>query len=186
MLTGRKAFDSDTPAGVISGIMSRTPAPMSMVREVPPALDRLVAVCLARDPDDRWQTARDLVRELRWIAAGGDATAAERPRPARFDRGRWIGWGLAAVLATVTLVLSFRPGPAALPELRLDIVTPPTDDPVSLAVSPDGRQLVYAARSQDASGLWLRRLDSTDARFLADRNATRQDSRGRPLSAPPG
>src|SRR5207253_8948872 len=72
MLTGRKAFEGKTRASLIGAILKDDPPPVSELQPlVPPALDRVVSTCLAKDPDDRWQTARDLLRELTW--------AAERP-----------------------------------------------------------------------------------------------------------
>src|SRR6516225_9332255 len=61
MLTGKRAFEGSSPASVIAAIMER-PAP-SVAEIAPPALDRVLQICLAKDPDERWQTARDLKRE---------------------------------------------------------------------------------------------------------------------------
>ena len=66
MLTGKRAFEGASPASVIAAIIER-PAP-SIAPLAPPALDRLLQRCLAKDPDDRWQSARDLKAELEWIA----------------------------------------------------------------------------------------------------------------------
>src|SRR5277367_3432732 len=75
MLTGKRAFDGSSPASVIAAIMER-PAP-SIATIAPPALDRLLQRCLAKDPDDRWQSAKDLKAELEWIASSpGDAIAS--------------------------------------------------------------------------------------------------------------
>ena len=74
MLTGRRAFDGGNAASIIAAILER-PAP-SVASVAPPALDRALQRCLAKDPDDRWQSARDLKAELVWIADGG----TEAPR----------------------------------------------------------------------------------------------------------
>ena len=77
MLTGRKAFEGKTQASLISAILKDIPPPVSNLKPLTPAsLDRLVTTCLAKDPDDRWQTARDLLRELQWMAAAGAQAAA--------------------------------------------------------------------------------------------------------------
>jgi eukaryotic-like serine/threonine-protein kinase len=69
MLTGKKAFEADSNAGLMAAILEREPPLLSSVQPLAtPALDRLVGTCLAKDPDDRWQTARDLLRELQWLA----------------------------------------------------------------------------------------------------------------------
>src|SRR5450631_2018202 len=67
MLTGKRAFEGSSPASVIAAIMER-PAP-SIADIAPPALDRVLKRCLAKDPDDRWQSARDVKAELEWIAS---------------------------------------------------------------------------------------------------------------------
>jgi serine/threonine protein kinase len=79
MLTGRPAFEGKTRASLLGAILKDEPPPISKIRPgAPAALDRIVATCLAKEPDDRWQTARDLLRELKWVADGtiADAGAA--------------------------------------------------------------------------------------------------------------
>ena len=72
MATGKKAFEGKSQASLISAILSSDPPPISSLQPMtPPALDRVVKRCLAKEPDDRWQTARDLHQELKWIAEGG-------------------------------------------------------------------------------------------------------------------
>jgi serine/threonine protein kinase len=68
MLTGRKAFEGKSQPSLIAAIMNVDPTPLSaLLPAVPRALDRLVTRCLAKDPDDRWQSAHDLLIQLRWI-----------------------------------------------------------------------------------------------------------------------
>jgi eukaryotic-like serine/threonine-protein kinase len=93
MLTGKRAFEGSSPASVIAAIMER-PAP-SIGDVAPPALDRLLQRCLKKDPDDRWQTARDLKAELEWIAS-----APTEPAPtAVIQKGGRLPWIAAALLA---------------------------------------------------------------------------------------
>src|SRR4029077_4042355 len=69
MLTGRKAFEGKSQASLIGAILQREPPPVSSLQPLsPPALDRIVRTCLTKDPDERWQSACDLTRELTWIA----------------------------------------------------------------------------------------------------------------------
>ena len=102
MLTGKRAFEGASAASIIAAILER-PAP-SIAAVAPPSLDRLLQLCLRKDPDDRWQSARDLKNELQWIAETGVADVSAVGRTA----GRWrrgLGWVTAAVLAAALLSL---------------------------------------------------------------------------------
>ncbi len=72
MVSGKKAFEGDSAASLIAAILEREPPRLSAVQPLaPPALDRIVATCLAKDPDERWQSARDLMRALQWVRDSG-------------------------------------------------------------------------------------------------------------------
>ena len=89
MVTGRKAFQGDNHATLMVAILEREPPPLSSLQpRATPALERIVRTCLAKDPDDRWQTARDLMRELQWLAES-DAEAVDAPATVRQPRRRW-------------------------------------------------------------------------------------------------
>src|SRR5262249_13234720 len=82
MITGRTAFEGKTRASLLGSIPKDAPPRVSARQPLArPALDRIVATCLAKDPDDRYQSARDLLRDMKWIAAGGDAAAASVTSP---------------------------------------------------------------------------------------------------------
>jgi serine/threonine protein kinase len=85
MLTGQHAFEGKTRASLIGAILKDEPPPVSRVQTLAPtSLDRVVATCLAKEPDDRWQTARDLLRELKWVSSGATvATSAPHHRRCR-------------------------------------------------------------------------------------------------------
>src|SRR6266436_1125065 len=69
MVTGKRAFQGNTHASVIASILSSEPPPVSTVEPTsPPALERVIGKCLAKDPDERWQNAGDLASELKWIS----------------------------------------------------------------------------------------------------------------------
>lgn len=173
MLTGQRAFGGRTRASVIAAILDREPPALMSVRpQTPPALNRLVRRCLVKDPDERWQSAHDLREELKWIAAEaieGKAAGSTAP-PVRPDPRPPYAWIVAAVFLLATLALGtallLRPAAPSLPLLRLDVNTPPTADPFSFALSPDGRQLAFVALDGGASKLWLRSLDQMAARPL--------------------
>ena len=78
-LTGKRAFQGKTHLSIVSEILEKDPAPLNVLQPLPPpALESAVRKCLAKDPEERWQNARDLVSELRWIieAVGTSVTAA--------------------------------------------------------------------------------------------------------------
>src|SRR5690349_11475864 len=101
MATGRKAFAGASQASLISSIMKEEPAPISAVLPTsPPALDRVIRKALAKDPEERWQSAGDLGSELKWIAEGGSASGIPAPQVASSRRrAPWLPWVVALVLA---------------------------------------------------------------------------------------
>src|ERR1017187_5207013 len=107
MVTGNRAFQGQSDFSVASAILVKDPEPISASQPLtPPALERTIRVCLAKDPDARWQTAGDLCKELRWIAEGGSQVGVPvvtAVRRALRPRGEWIAGvaGIVAVLATV-------------------------------------------------------------------------------------
>jgi serine/threonine protein kinase len=169
VLTGQKAFEGKTPSSTMAAILATEPRPMRELQPVTPAsLERTVKRALAKDPDDRWQTARDLKAELEWIAAGG--TAQERSsQPAGT---RWLPWILAGVCVLVAAMLSvvhFREKTSASPGvIRLQMSLPENFNGNSLAMSPDGRRLAFQAPGADGKlVVWLRSLDSLESRPVA-------------------
>src|ERR1051326_2473002 len=77
MITGRKAFEGRSQPSVIAAIMNVDPPAISTLHPMTPvALDRVVKVCLAKDPEKRWQTAHDLGIQLQWIVDGGQTGTA--------------------------------------------------------------------------------------------------------------
>src|SRR6185295_15957261 len=111
MLTGRPAFEGKTRASLLGAILKDEPPPVSRVQPVaPPALDRVISTCLAKDPDDRYQTARDLLRELKWVASGASDGATERTvtPPARSNRVAWLVAALLAIALIATAFIALR------------------------------------------------------------------------------
>ena len=87
MLTGKKAFEGKSQASLIGAIMHAEPAAISASQPLtPPALDRIVKVCLAKEPDDRWQSARDLFHELQWVGRDPIQHRAHRTQAALAER----------------------------------------------------------------------------------------------------
>jgi eukaryotic-like serine/threonine-protein kinase len=179
MVTGQRAFEGKSRLSVASAILEKEPAPLTTLKPLtPPALDHAIRNCLAKDPDDRWQTARDLSHQLKWIGEAGSLAGA--PAVAGRSRGTaQIAWGAAAVLlgALIALGIAYfkRTAPPAT-VVRASIL-PPTGNQFadagyegsSPAISPDGKQLVSAVLdSQGKITLWLRSLsDATEGRVLS-------------------
>ena len=98
MATGRRAFPGKTQASVVAAILAAEPQPISTVQPMsPPALDRVVMGCLAKDPEERWQTAHDVKLQLEWIAEGGSQAGIPAPVSARRKLSQNVAWGAAAV-----------------------------------------------------------------------------------------
>jgi len=176
MLTGKPAFSGRTKASMIAAILSSEPPALSTVQPLaPPALERVINQCLAKDPDERWQSAGDIARELKWIAEGGSHSSAVVPAIQRRGRREYVTLGVAglcAVLALLFALLFFISKPQPQPVVRALILpeekTTPliTQDNAGPAVlAPDGSALAYVAMdSNEQTLVWLRKLNETHAR----------------------
>ena len=166
MITGRRAFEGATQAITIANILEHEPPPMAPGESSPPnlsALDHLVRTCLLKDPEERRQTAHDILLELRWLAdlesppKAAEQAAALRLRPA------WVVSALvvfAAVLVSAFLLL--RHSTKAQIQ-RLSFLPPEGASFVANslpAMSPNGRRVVFAALREGKTRLWVRDLDS--------------------------
>jgi Tol biopolymer transport system component len=163
MATGKKAFSGSSQASLISAIMKENPVPIATVHPMsPPALDHVVNTCLAKDPEERWQSAADVKRELRWIGEGSllgiSTPVASRRRAWRVLP--WIGLAIMSTIAAWLALAGPRRAPAPETAFRSSILLPEKARYQSAAISPDGARLVFAAEDEGGiSRLWLRRLD---------------------------
>jgi serine/threonine protein kinase len=170
MVTGKRAFEGKSPASLIGAILKDEPQPIAAMQPMaPPALDRAVRRCLAKDPDERWQSAADLAAELRWIAEEGSrasATIAEPSRPRQL--ARFLPWLLAATFAAAwALWLRSAPDARPLQVQELDVSFPADIEPVpyldrGFALSPDGRMVAMIGVKNGARSLFVRRLESAE------------------------
>jgi eukaryotic-like serine/threonine-protein kinase len=166
MATGRRAFEANTRAGAIGAILHDRPAHLNTLQpELPRALDRAVARCLEKDPENRWQSVRDLKRELESIGGRASTDAWPRPRvPPAIRAGAWLAVAIVAAVALSAAFVHFREPFAGHRVVRLSIVPPlPTGD---FSLSPDGRLLVFTAADHDDGRLWLQPLEAPAAHPL--------------------
>jgi Tol biopolymer transport system component/predicted Ser/Thr protein kinase len=159
MITGKKAFDGKNPASVIAAILQTEPAPLRELQPVAPqSLDRMVRRCLRKDPEQRWQNARDLMLELGSIGVDPAPPAA----PAR----AWLPWTIAAaaILAATAASLLIPRQSATSPRqiVRFTLDTPGLKRVRGPALSPDGARIAFTGDDERGTRrLYLRALDST-------------------------
>jgi eukaryotic-like serine/threonine-protein kinase len=164
MLGGRQTFGGDTITDVLAAVVRQDPDWSTLPADTPSSVRRLLQRCLQKDPTRR---LRD-IGDVRWELEDRDAPPHSVAPAAAIDRGRerlaWIVAILAALagIAGVAAVIMLRPVPSDPPEVRLAFNTPLTSDPLSIAISPDGRDLVFSSFSGGQPRLALRSL-SVDA-----------------------
>src|SRR5579864_2551745 len=168
MLTGKRVFDGKSQASVIAAILER-PAP-SVSDVAPAALDRVLKRCLEKDPENRWQSTRDLKEELEWIAQGPSDESTSGASRGRSTYLAWVAAGVLALVAAATSWIAYRSTrPAQLePLVRLDVDLGRDVDLVAVGgsdviISPDGARIAYLSRGR----LFTRLQDQASATELA-------------------
>ncbi|MGE5277433.1 MAG: protein kinase domain-containing protein [Acidobacteriota bacterium] len=176
MATGQKAFSGKSQASLIGAILRDDPAAISQIAPMtPPALIRVVKTCLAKDPEDRFQTAHDVKLQLQWIAEGGSQAGLPAPVVARRKNREKVAWVVAAVAAVAAGLFAFgyfRRAPVERRAMRSFLLPPEKSafdtsgiNSGALSVSPDGRYVTFSAKGPDGKDvLWLRPLDELAAR----------------------
>jgi len=178
MVTGKPAFNAKSRASLIAAILTTDPPPISQLQPLtPPALERIVKHCLAKDPDERWQSASDLATQFKWMLEGGSQAglaASFAGKQARQQRWAWAiaAIALAAAAIAAAILLRRNPEPAyvvrsviqpeegTLPILTGDFAGPPV-------VSPNNKIVAFSAAGQQGSVLlWVRPLNDIHARAL--------------------
>jgi Tol biopolymer transport system component len=187
MASGKRAFTGKTQASIVAAILAAEPQPISTLQPMtPPALDRVVTTCLAKDPDERFQTAHDLKLQLKWIAEGGSKAGIAAPVAARRKIRERIVWALAAAVVASGLTLAARyyaARPVSESPLLVAVIPPAGVFPDTAGrdgppqISPDGSRIAFvgcktAAASSSMAGstlcsIWLRSLHSADAHEVA-------------------
>lgn len=187
MISGRKTFEGKSRVLLMSAIATAEPRPLIQAQpEVPAALEHIVRTCLEKEPADRWQTTRDLLAELQWVAETGGETAALVPAPvSRSGLGRWrklipalallpaaaLAWPAYRYFASPDGGREFRfrvpPATSARPDDYVFSVTF-VHNQSDFALSPDGRTLAYIARPgfNDRWSMYIRPLNSVTPQKL--------------------
>lgn len=168
-VTGKKAFEGKSHASLIAAIMHVDPPAVSLLQPgTPLALERVVKKCLAKDPADRWQSAKDLLDVLEWSTSGELRAAVTEKRSSGW---RAIGvWSIAVVvvigLAALLVPRLFQPAPGPESSLiRFEIETPAVTAATAIRLSPDGKRLTTVDPSERGN-LWVRSLDQLRGQHL--------------------
>jgi Tol biopolymer transport system component len=170
MVTGKRAFEGRTRTSLIAAIVDREPQPMSVVQPAAPApLERVVAVCLRKDPNDRWQSAHDVKLELESIAAGTSEVAMLHRR-GRSSMPAWITIAVIALAALAAGVAHMRSAHGPVTPQRF-MIAPAEKTSFDLedspaVISPDGSQFLLFVHSDDGDDLVVRPAGSFDYRKL--------------------
>jgi serine/threonine protein kinase/Tol biopolymer transport system component len=171
MTTGRRAFEGKTQLSVISAILHQDPRPISTAQAAASSsLDFVIRTCLAKDPDERFQTAQDVKLQLSWLSQSGGA--ASQPPPTVLGSRRQMAAiiGLAAALLVALGLLFFKmssnpPPSTPLGTTRFSVMLPPgqdlaVDTTQAIVLSPEGTHLAYVAAENGVPHLYVRRLDN--------------------------
>lgn len=173
MITGAKAFEGKSQVSLMAAILEHEPRPISSLVPLSPSLlERVIRKCLAKDPDNRWQSASDLIEALDWIRGGSQETKASETAVPPSKQGQWkafaIGAGiLAFILAVAAGFLMLRKTTES--PMWVSLIPPYTNfSPTpTLALSADGKRIIFSApNATGTDSLWLRSIDSADAREL--------------------
>lgn len=169
MLTGKHAFEGSSPASLIAAMLERE-AP-SVADVAPLALDRTLRRCLEKDPENRWQSARDLKAELEWIAATDFTETQGVSRRALIP---WIAGAVAGAAGGAGVTFAWRRKNTPAPGRPLRFLLPFFEGEwrelgairQTLAISPVGGRVAVIATNERGSVIWVHRLDSLSARPL--------------------
>ena len=177
MLTGKRAFEGKSQISVASAILEKEPEPIRKVQPLTPAsLEHVVQTCLAKTPDNRWQSASDIANELRWIAVTGTATEKSEPLRSISPWRQNLLWGAAvAILLGLFLWSNLREKGAAPAQIIRSFLPPPAETVFDFtgdfsgppAIRQDGTALTFCARSEkERNSLWVQSLDDATPRKL--------------------
>jgi eukaryotic-like serine/threonine-protein kinase len=171
MATGRPAFNGKTRISLIAAILSCDPKPITELAPAsPPSLDRIVKRCLAKDPDDRWQTACDLAAELKWASEGAGYTSGTLPIAAARKTRETLAWLISCALL-VALVVGAVGWRSPKQQGQTTYFSAPLPFPAhDIVIAPNGQTIAVVAHQESAkkNALWIYELGSQSVKSLAD------------------
>jgi serine/threonine protein kinase len=170
MLTGQRAFPGKSQLSVASAILEKEPAPISSAKPMtPPALDHAIKKCLAKHPDERWQSASDLASELKWITESGSQAGSEVRADAPGKMQRALPWLVSFVLLVALIFVAIWWRNSKPPEQAMYFPAPMSFPVRDMAVAPNGHTVAVVAYLESArkNALWTYELGSPEAKTLA-------------------
>ncbi len=165
--TGKRPFDGKSQISVASAILEKNPEPISAIQPLtPPAFEHVVSTCLEKTPDDRFQSARDVRLELKWISEGAAPLAAPgSAAPAKTTATIWP-WAIAAVLTLIALGALFWNG-REKPAPRFTNITFREGSLEGARFAHDGQTIVYSGMwEEDSPEISIARVGSPESRSL--------------------
>ena len=171
MLTGQRAFEGKSQLSVASAILEKEPTPLCATKPMtPPALEHAIKKCLAKHPDERWQSASDLASELKWITESGSQAGPAVQAAVHGKLQRALPWLVSFVLLFALIVVAIWWRNSRTPEQTMYFSAPFPFPARDMALAPNGRTLAVVAYSETArkNVLWIYELGSPNANSLAD------------------
>jgi len=174
MVTGRRAFSGSSQSAVIAAILQSDPPPIAETQPLSPlSLERVIRPCLAKDPDERWQTAGDVALQLKGLVGATSAESSVQPinreKPLSWRHLiPWILLTVAAAAAVTGAYLASRKSTASGHLFHLSVILPDDQSLIIqrggvLSISRDGSRILYLASVQGIRRLYVRALDSSEA-----------------------
>lgn len=170
MMTGKRAFTGKSQISVMSAVLEKEPEPVSTIQPlVPPALDHVIQRALAKDPDDRWQTARDLRQELKWSAESAAFPSGAVPTAAGGGKRETLAWLISGALVVVLIAGSILWRNSKPPIEAMYFPAPLPFPAKDIAIAPNGHTIAVVGYEESArkNVLWIYELGSRGAKSLA-------------------
>jgi eukaryotic-like serine/threonine-protein kinase len=170
VLTGKKAFEGKSQLSVASAILEKEPKAIRMVKPLtPPALEHAIGLCLAKNPEERWQTAKDLAQELRWVSESGEPARHGSAGGASLGREK-LAWTVAGVLGLLLIAagIFWRPTGSTARKTFYYAALPVTAIDVALASNGRTAAIVGYSETLRRNVIWIYEVGKQGSRSLSD------------------